>query len=1503
MDGYRVKRRPLPSSFESHSDRVSAISSNDATIWSPNFDGPENEPFIHSPASGITGASPLESKDATISTLKVSALDITSTTYETLSHTPVKESPYAIDQTLVSHDWIPYTLRLSYLLILGIISTALAVIIILLTWLSWSRSGLGDDNGSSILLFGWRFTPTLVAVLFVILETLLLEDVRRTEVFARLSSPCPGNAATTVLATSRSWWNDPIDALSRKKNGGLLSQTLFYAAIMNIVGSFVLSPLSAAFLSSELTPMSERSTFRTFQSIQNATLPISPDDETYFKTVSALVLNLSTSVWLTDNHTITPFWTSTLSEAPLGATVPETPQNWTANTPVLQVQLDCMPMTLNNLAQTSFQLSSEDGCTVGVEVAVGAAPTPNPLESAPTYTESLPTYYPIKEAGAWWVSTAISASDFSTSMMTSQYNQTSLTNVSQECQGRYILGINTPFNVTYSNEDYYINGTTIITNTTGFRLRSYLCNTNYFSANLSVDVAVSSLNTSLGLNEKLFNKSTSTVPSAHLNFTMFDDAFFSNYWMDKLNVSGQGRSYVGPALPLAAMYGYDVDAMLDDQEIVMKAQQVAQRFFGESVLAAYGKSTPVTSPSLLGSTTKSKQRIVASFGIGATLAVILLGTSILTALVFYHSRLSRRPLNLDRDPGPAAAVTSLLKLEATSSHFRGLDRLPDVLIRKKLEALTFALDRGSLMVDDRGMEQDSSKAFPPPPAKAYSKDWRPFVLKGWGGLSLILALASLITALSVLFAKSRIPGLYETGLVYSHSITFKNLYVTSLAPYSIIPTLVAVGVRFWWRGLESTFKRVQPYVSMAKRPVALSAGPALSYNTLPPVYSVWKAARHRHWLLAFVCIGAALVDVFTVSMSALWQRNIGSRQSNVELPRTLMLRDVPQVFNVPVPDDPDSGDPEDYSILSQLYGDSEVFLSWMYGAVNELSYAGANLPWTQSDWSFTPINVSSSSVTTPSASDASIPNESANITLETFGLRGRLECQPVDMRNVSNWLYTWDLTNSSVWNLSSVDDTARKYKKGYELGSFFGGEVETYFWLSSDTNTSTGSASTFFSNPSRVQCCANETDGEPGLTALGYWAPLGVAEDLILSHPGHGAQDETVDGRGSLSRNITVKWVVGKPFPWQWTQVNQTSGPFLWSEIPEVNVLTCQPVIESSRAEVTVKQEDESVVDFELLEQPEAHQPAWSDYYLKHNTTPGANGTVQPLGLYHVGWTVNITVSYGYLFMDAMLGAADSQRFVSTSRWGYEDEPLHDRMYSIKMPGLNADLMSYAIWTSLNGNISALLDPSILETSASSVFTTFFQHFVAENSASGGGRAYQLLNYSLPGDLGPIVNADLKGISAYQDSNSSANVSNVVRATLSKPAYRLDMSIAAVAICLGILVCLAFITVVIFLVDHNYFKTLPRDVDSLASVLALVYDSPKLRAMVEQNQLLAENAKGSGYTQPGSEDTKAVIGYFQGSHGDTRWGIELVDGLDGGKRASQGADSFSDGHELLSMRR
>lgn len=38
-----------------------------------------------------------------------------------------------------------------------------------------------------MVLFGWRFTPTLIAVLYAQMTVILFEDVKRTEPFARLA--------------------------------------------------------------------------------------------------------------------------------------------------------------------------------------------------------------------------------------------------------------------------------------------------------------------------------------------------------------------------------------------------------------------------------------------------------------------------------------------------------------------------------------------------------------------------------------------------------------------------------------------------------------------------------------------------------------------------------------------------------------------------------------------------------------------------------------------------------------------------------------------------------------------------------------------------------------------------------------------------------------------------------------------------------------------------------------------------------------------------------------------------------------------------------------------------------------------------------------------------------------------------------------------------------------------------------------------------------------------
>ena len=123
-------------------------------------------------------------------------------------------------------------------------------------------------------------------------------------------------------------------------------------------------------------------------------------------------------------------------------------------------------------------------------------------------------------------------------------------------------------------------------------------------------------------------------------------------------------------------------------------------------------------------------------------------------------------------------------------------------------------------------------------------------------------------------------------------------------------------------------------------------------------------------------------------------------------------------------------------------------------------------------------------------------------------------------------------------------------------------------------------------------------------------------------------------------------------------------------------------------------------------------------------------------------------------------------------------------------------------------------------------------------------------------------------LASYQDKNDSTVVSPAVPAVLSRPVYKLQMSKVAVTLCLSVLVFLGSPILLIAIGYRHYFKALPRDMNTLASIMVLVYDSPKLLKWV------AENGVGGGKVHIG--EAKAVIGYFQGSEGDIRWGIELV---------------------------
>jgi hypothetical protein len=133
------------------------------------------------------------------------------------------------------------------------ISLCLGSVLVYLTLYSTQHHGIGPDDGSSAILFGWRFTPTLCAILYAQMTVILFEDVKRTEPFARLAKAPPGGASAygTLLQAPRAWWSIFFDVCFRRKRVGKTSWALICTACVNVIALLVISPLSSALLTSE----------------------------------------------------------------------------------------------------------------------------------------------------------------------------------------------------------------------------------------------------------------------------------------------------------------------------------------------------------------------------------------------------------------------------------------------------------------------------------------------------------------------------------------------------------------------------------------------------------------------------------------------------------------------------------------------------------------------------------------------------------------------------------------------------------------------------------------------------------------------------------------------------------------------------------------------------------------------------------------------------------------------------------------------------------------------------------------------------------------------------------------------------------------------------------------------------------------------------------------------------------------------------------------------------
>lgn len=768
-------------------------------------------------------------------------------------------------------NWLPYTLRWPYLLVLILISIGLSAIVALLTWYSVTHKGLGDDTGSTVLLFGWRFSPTLIAVVFVLLENMLLVDIRRTEVFARLARNGASSASSTILHAADSWWNDPREALRKQSDNGWRSWPLFWASIANILGMLVISPLSAGLLSIEEMQITRSTAFRQTAAFQKLPLEASADSSTYVRSIASSTVGLITSAWLSDEYAVLPFWPSDFDTIPLGSMLVASSQTWHGNTTVFQVVMDCEDMWLSEAgyqpsktlypppykpqrptevdAYHSIQLTSADGCIYEFAISDG-------LRDG---------FFDL--GGGWWSNTSGFNYPASGDVVANS-DQGSLTVVvadSPQCKNRDVFFVTTPFR----------NGST--------QAAGHVCSSTYYKAEMQTIVATSASRTSVTFDEELFLKTRRPMAS-NFNVSSFESLFLGPQWATKFQPPGPYISphpmMGGPILPIASLYNWDVEQMMKNSSIIKEAGAAKQRFLGESMQKTFESMGMQNALPISGQITLLRPRVVLNFAIGVVISGLLFSSAFMFIAILFYSRLSKRPLGIGRDPASAAALSSLTGgNETTRACFQRTDRCSKQVLNASLANTAFRLRAGVLSTVESSVHKASAFTYTPLvrlPSHSDRKssnifigsskhkiqsDWRPAVLRGWSGISGLLFVSILMAGIIALFVKAHQAALYQTIFVYQKTFSLGSGVTADLAPYSVLPTLLAVIVKLWWGALDSTFRRLQPYVSMARRPTKAPEGLTLSYIDSVMLWASWKAFKNSHWLLALISMGAFFTEV------------------------------------------------------------------------------------------------------------------------------------------------------------------------------------------------------------------------------------------------------------------------------------------------------------------------------------------------------------------------------------------------------------------------------------------------------------------------------------------------------------------------------------------------------------------------------------------------------------------------------------------------------------------
>ncbi|KAI1149194.1 hypothetical protein F4825DRAFT_453736 [Nemania diffusa] len=1336
----------------------------------------------------------------------------------------VRESPDSNRPPATTPAWLPYTLRWPCLAVILVFTAVLEILVITVHAISARELGLVGDDGSSSITILSKFVPTLLAVVHGIFLSILLNDVKRTQAFANLASPSGASAKQSLTWTAESWWESLLASFP-KRYARKTSWAMLCATVAFIFSFLLVSPFSSTLLVSQDVLFTEDVAFSQLDISSALPLQANPIATTYFRTVSSLLQNVTTSAWITDSYAVLPFWPSTIDSVPLGPLLStDLVQTWSAKTTVFDVEMDCEQMNLvesapfdwldpefnSTVSSYKFRLLSPSGCALNVTLPTG-------------------TDLGQKGGSVWSNIRSLNATDFSSTW-------------------------GSPLDVSGCSQDeiVFLSGPLYQRIAANATIIGQVCNTNYYMGSPNVTVTLSRSSSLVEIDQAEYSSIRKLIPSTVANVSSFQGVFLNDTkWSVHLKkpLISQRAYASGPAILSSALYDYSPEQMIADPSFIQNLGRVRQRFLGEQLRDVFNTASDGDVTKAAGTIVDTRRRVVVVSSVAIILEISLFLQLILLLAVLITTRLSRRPLGLFVDPAPPIRVAKLISSDAGT--LRSLDGLHGASssheLARSLSDKRYGLSRGQIhLMSPEGPDSLSNMSilqkhgsYQQTQLDSTYSEKQSAAFSIWMFIILVFLLSTTLAAIAYLYWYSDAFGLHQTAFVYAFDISVGGLDLGNVNPASLVTTIVAVSISLWWGSIETALRRIQPYLVLANRPITKSGseGVSISYISSYLLWATWRAMKRSHWVLALVCTGAFLSEILTIAMSSLFDREVGALPSIVDISRQLELRHVPLLSAGTQQFTSHAGNYKQ-TLLSELFDNMRT--SWIYGAAVQTSLNGSEPPWSSEGWSFVPHDLS----TVPSTMLQNTGNHtptliySINATVDTSAIRARLECSPhehLNLEDSTTWLTEWDLTNATHWNKTIGTKTL---SRGFELGLSNPGDNSLLYL--DEKPDSHGNYTTFFVNNKRFQCCQNETDGQTGTGSMGYWSPN-------LQNGSY-----YPDFAGTWPANFTVKWIHGLPVE-GYCGIVPTWGcipRLMWTERPRMAALNCMPIIETANATVTVDAADGRVIDYALHGEPQPDDYAWSADFEQHQYNSTADG-----------FAINITTSPGILFLTALLGAADLNEVQGTDLdYLYTlAESLDDQTFNIRQPGLNVDLMSYSMLSLVNYDHEALLDLDTLQSTAQKTFTALFQNFASNNvSYTTGGYVFQSLSEALPADLdGPV--------SKRAATTSTSPTATTTPMHLSRAVELLKISKPAAWICLSILAYLILTGATLTIASRKYPAVLLRRISSIADAAVLMAGSQRLLRLAREG--------GDARLDPG---TRVRLGWFHDWKGVMRWGIEVV---------------------------